>query len=104
VHQHFGAAGRRLEPEERSRVGAAAAFRVGALRRNARAAGRTVNLLELDDACKGQGHRSEPHADLALVGVLVDDLGQLGPRHARRDAFDVEQHLPRLIRRQRHFE
>ena len=33
--------------------------------------------------------------DLALPGGFVDDLGELGPGHARRDALDVEQERPR---------
>src|SRR5437588_225247 len=66
--------------------------------------GGSVDLLELDDAGESQGDRPEPHADLALVAVLVEHLGQLGARHARCDAFDVEQHLPGLGGRQRHFE
>ena len=104
VHQHLRSAAGRLEPEHRGGIGAAAAFRVGALRRDARRVGRLVDVLELDDAGEGQSHRPEPHADLALVGVLADHLGQLRSRHAGRDALDVEQHLPGFGRRQRHFE
>ena len=65
---------------------------------------RVVDLLELDGAGEGQRHRAEPHRDAPLVGGLVDHLGQFRARHARRDALDVEQHLPRLGRRQRHLE
>ena len=90
--------------ENRGRTGPAAPFRVGALRRHPCGVSGVVDVLQLDDAGEGQGDGSEPHADFALEGVLAHHLSQLRPRHTGRDAFDVEQELPGLGRRQRHFE
>jgi len=104
VHEHFGAAARRLKPEHRRCIDAAAPLRVGALRRNARRVGLAIDLLELDDPRESQRHRPEPHADFPFVGIQVEHLGQLSTRHARRDPINVEQYLPRLGRWQRHFE
>src|SRR5262249_10186739 len=98
------AAPRRLQAKRCRRIGAAAPLGVGALRLHARGAVGVVDLLELHRAGEGERHRPEPHPDVALVGALVDHLGELRARHARCDALDVHQHRPRLGRRQRHLE
>ncbi len=58
-------------------------------------------LVRLDDARRTLVLRSDrPHLDLDDAAVLVAlDLLELRTGHARRDALDVEQHLPRLVDR-----
>src|SRR5918995_3433991 len=58
-----------------------------------------ITFFVRDDAREGQGQRPEPHVDLALPRVLVDRLGELGTRHAGRDALDVKEVQPDLIDR-----
>jgi hypothetical protein len=103
VDQNLGAAARRvLDAERRRRIGAAAALGVGALRLHARRPVHIVDLLEGHQPGEDERHRTEPHRDLALVVLVVDDVGELGTRHARRDAPDIHQHGPGIRRRQRH--
>jgi hypothetical protein len=82
----------------------AAAFRVCALGGNACDMILLVDLIEFDNAGKGQGHGPKPHVDLSLVRIGAHYLAELGARHAGRDALDVEENLPGLCRRQRHLE
>jgi hypothetical protein len=63
-----------------------------------------VGLHEFHRAGEGQRHRPEPHTDLALVGAIVDHLGEFGTGHAGHDAPDVHQHPPGIVDRQRHLE
>src|SRR3977135_4103462 len=66
--------------------------------------GHIVDLVELHRASEGERHRPEPHADLALVGAVINHLGKLGTGQARRDAPDVHQELPGLVDRKRYLE
>ena len=104
MHNHLGAISGRLEAKDRRGVRPAAAFGIGALGRDTGGVMGLVDLIELDEPGKGQGNGAEPYVDLALVGVRAHHLAQFRARHARRNAPDVEQHLPSLRRRQRHFE
>ena len=86
------------------RLRGAAAFGVIALGLHPGGVVGVVDLLEANGARKRQRDRSEADADLTLVGLVVDDFGELRPRHAGCDALDVHQHRPSLLRRERHFE
>ena len=66
--------------------------------------GRLVDFVELHDAGKRERDWAEAHCDLALVGAVIDHVGQLGTGHAGRDAPDVHQHSPRFIDPQWHLE
>ena len=104
LHHDLRAGGDRHEMEIDGGVRAAAAFRVLALRLCARLQVRFVDLGEFHLAGEGERDGPELHRDLAVIGVVVGLAGELRARHAGRDALDVEQNLPRLFRRQRHFE
>ena len=53
--------------------------------------------LELGAPGERQRHRPEPHRDLALEVVLVDDFGQLRTRHTGHDALDIHQQHRRRV-------
>src|SRR3974377_711192 len=101
---HLGAAAGGLQTKNASSIGAAASLRIGALGGDPRRAVALVNLLELDEARKGQSDRSKAHIDLALIPVLAEHLGELRTGHAGCDTLDVEQYLPCLRGRKRHIE
>ena len=61
-------------------------------------------VLEPRVALEGQRHRPEADRHLALETVLVDDLGELGPRHAGGDPLDIGQDGPGLVDRHRDVE
>src|SRR5450830_1046391 len=52
---------------------------------------------------KRERHRAKPNRNFALVAFWIDDLEQLRSRHARRYPFDIQQYLPCLVDRYRHF-
>src|SRR5262249_29631919 len=64
---------------------------------------RLVDLGELGRALVLRGDRADLHLDDPAVLLALDFL-QLRARERRRDSFDVEQHLPRVVDRGAHSE
>ena len=85
------------------RLGVALATRVAPGRVDHDAASRLVDLGELRRALVLRGDRADLHLHDAAVLVALDLL-QLRAGQARRDALDVEQHLPRVLDRRAHSE
>ena len=80
-------------------VGAAPTLGIPSLSLDAGGVAFVVAVLEAGVAREGERHRPEPDRYLALEAVLVDHLGELGPRHAGGDPLDVGQDCPGLVDR-----
>jgi hypothetical protein len=70
-------------------MGAAVVLGVGALRLDACGVVDHIELLKLHHARKGERDRPEPHRNLAPVGLVIYDFGELDAGDAGCDVPDV---------------